>query len=271
MVCYPFSGMIDGLLPFEVFELMVCYPFSGLNMGFTPSVGLNMDFTSSVVWIWVLPHRWFVWWTLPIRGLFEGIYPDSVGLISSNVIPKEDCRVFILRCKSASHLTCPVLSVSHVIYSHTSHTGFMHIFIHSFIHIYMHINIHTHIACIQVSFIHNCIDYLVSYFNCISQKCHPHMCLIQMCHQSSVFQMACSPSNSLKVPFSHCFISISNGMFFIEQFENTILPCFLSISNGMFFIEQFESTSLPFSQHFKWHVLHRTVWKYVLVSFSSIL
>jgi len=50
MGCYPFSGMIDGLLPFQVVELMVCYPFSGLNMGFTPSVGLNMDFT----------HQWFV-------------------------------------------------------------------------------------------------------------------------------------------------------------------------------------------------------------------
>jgi len=47
---HPFSGMIDGLLPFQVVELMVCYPFSGLNMGFTPSVGLNMDFT----------HQWFV-------------------------------------------------------------------------------------------------------------------------------------------------------------------------------------------------------------------
>jgi len=46
---YPFSGMIDGLLPFQVVELMVCYPISGLNMGFTPSVGLNKDFTPSVV------------------------------------------------------------------------------------------------------------------------------------------------------------------------------------------------------------------------------
>jgi len=46
---YPFSGMIDGLLPFQVVELMVCYSFSGSNMGFTPSVGLNKDFTPSVV------------------------------------------------------------------------------------------------------------------------------------------------------------------------------------------------------------------------------
>jgi len=46
---YPFSGMIDGLLPFQVIEIMVCYPFSGLNMGFTPSVGLNKDSTSPVV------------------------------------------------------------------------------------------------------------------------------------------------------------------------------------------------------------------------------
>ena len=62
---YPFSGMIDGLLPFQVIELMVCYPFSGLNMGFTPSV----------VWIWALPHQ-LVWiWTLPISGLFDGISP----------------------------------------------------------------------------------------------------------------------------------------------------------------------------------------------------
>ena len=49
MGCYPFSGMIDGLLPFQVVELMVCYSFSGSNMGFTPSVGLNKDFTPSVV------------------------------------------------------------------------------------------------------------------------------------------------------------------------------------------------------------------------------
>jgi len=218
----------------------------------------------------------------PISGLFErlypnndlfegiypvgGLYPDNVWLISSNVIPKEDCRVFVLRCQSASHHTCPVLSVSLFIYIHTSQTGFMHIFIHSFIHIYMYINIHAHIACIQVSFIHNCIDHLVSYFNCISQKCHSQVCLVQMCHQSSVFQTACSPSNSLKIHFFilyhqyfkrhvlhrtvwkyiflSCIISISNGVFFIEQFENTFLPCFLSISNGMFFIEQFENTFL---------------------------
>ena len=259
-----------------------------------------MVWTHLVVWIWALPHRWFEYGLYPISGLFEGIYPDSVWLISSNVIPKEDCRVFVLWCQSALHHTCPVLSVSPIIYSHTSHTGFMHIFIHSCIHIYMHINIHAHIACIQLSFIHNCIDHLVSYFNCISQKCHPQMCLVQMCHQSSVFQTACSSSNSLKipfylvasvfqtacsssnslkvpcyivfsvfqtacscylvfsvfqtacsssnsleVPFYHCFLSNSNGMFFVEQFESTNLPYFLSISNGMFIIEQFESTILP--------------------------
>jgi len=129
---------------------------------------------------------------------------------------------------------------------------------------------------------------------------------------SLVFQMACSPSNSLEVPFYNCFPSISNGMFFIEQFESTKLPCFLSISNGMFFIEQFESTILPcflsisnsmffieqfesiilpfspafqmacpssnslkicfslFShQYCKQHVLHRTVWKYLLLNFPQ--
>jgi len=75
--------------------------------------------------------------------------------------------VLLLRCLSISHLTCLVLLVSHVIYSHIS-------FIHSsFIYIYMHINIHAHIACIQVSFIHNCIDHLVSYFVCISKVSSP--------------------------------------------------------------------------------------------------
>jgi len=44
----PGCSLIDGLLPFQVVELMVCYPFSGLNMGFTPSVGLNMGFTPSI-------------------------------------------------------------------------------------------------------------------------------------------------------------------------------------------------------------------------------
>ena len=102
-----------------------------------------------------------------------------------------------------------------------------------------------------------------------------------------------------------CFISISNGMFFIEQFESTFLPYFLSISNGMFSIEQFENTffylissvfqmtcsssnslkvhfyliSLVFQmayiftlfpQYFKRHVLHRTVWKYHFTFVSSI-
>ena len=78
-----------------------------------------------------------------------------------------------LRCQSTSHLTCPVLSVSLVIYSHTGHTGFMHVFIHSFIYIFMHINIQAHMTCIQIPFIHDCIDYLVSYFNCISKVSSP--------------------------------------------------------------------------------------------------
>jgi hypothetical protein len=83
---------------------------------------------------------------------------------------------------------------------------------------------------------------------------------------SPVFQMACSPSNSLKVRFYLFPPSISNGMFSIEQFENTFnlvssvfqMACsslnslkirfYLispSISNGMFSIEQFENTYLP--------------------------
>jgi hypothetical protein len=65
---------------------------------------------------------------------------------------------------------------------------------HSFISILMYINIQTHITCIPISFIHDCIDHLVSYFNRISKVSSP-----------GVSGPNVSPT-----------FSISNGMFFIE-------------------------------------------------------
>ena len=93
--CYLFSGLIKEFYLFRgmIKELVVDFwgftPLVGLNMGFTPLVGLNMGFTSSVVYLfWALRHPWFVWRVLspsraclkifiPIRGLFEDLYPHQ--------------------------------------------------------------------------------------------------------------------------------------------------------------------------------------------------
>jgi len=80
MGCYPFKGLINGFLPLQWYDYGF-YPFSGMIMGFTPSV------------VWLM-----------------GLTLTVIRSISSDNIPNEDCWVFVLRCRSISHLTCLVLS-----------------------------------------------------------------------------------------------------------------------------------------------------------------
>ena len=65
----------------------------------------------------------------------------------NNIISKEACRVFVLRCHSASHLTCFVsfhrVHLSYAIIQLYSHTNHIHSYIHTIIHSY--INTFTHI------------------------------------------------------------------------------------------------------------------------------
>jgi len=104
--------------------LLGLYPISGLFEEFYPT---------SCFGYWVLPHPWFDY----------GLYPDSVWLISSDIIPVEDYWGLVLWCRAISFWTYSILS------QQTYHYIFISVSSYSFIHAY--------IACIQISFIHGCI------------------------------------------------------------------------------------------------------------------
>jgi len=84
--------------------------------------------------------------------LVPGFTPSAARFIHNNIISKEVCRVFVLRCQSTSHLTCFVsfhrvypsyaIIQSAVLYNLYSHTNHIHSFIHTIIHSY--INTFTH-------------------------------------------------------------------------------------------------------------------------------
>ena len=83
MGCYPFDEWINGPYPISWFEYGL-YPHQLVWKWIWIWV-----LPHRLVWIWVLPHMWLVWRALspsvvrltgfiPISGLFEGLYPDSV-------------------------------------------------------------------------------------------------------------------------------------------------------------------------------------------------
>jgi len=70
-----------------------------------------------------------------------GFVPPMARLVHDNINSKEVCRVFVLRCLSASNLTCPVL-----FHQATCHVQLIWSFkSHSYIHTFMHSCIHTSI------------------------------------------------------------------------------------------------------------------------------
>jgi len=118
-------------------------------MNFTPSVGLNMGFTSSLVCF-----KGFTPSVVCLKGFTLTVFDSSPVMLS----PKK-----IVECLSVclpSYLSS-LVSFTCYIQSYKSHR--FHAYIHTFIYIFMHINIHVHITC-TTSFIHYCIDHLVSYF-----------------------------------------------------------------------------------------------------------
>jgi len=105
---------------------------------------------------WALPQQWLIFGLNSISGLFRGLHPDSVWLISSDVIPIEDYWVLVLWCRATSFWTCPILSQQSY---HYSILWVSYIFIHSCIH-----SMHT-------DTIHTWLHYQ-SYFK-LYRKCHP--------------------------------------------------------------------------------------------------
>jgi len=111
-------------------------------------------------------------WTLPPRDISYYLTPGSTSstarFVHNNIISKEVCRVFVLRCHSASHLTCFVSfrrvhlsyaiiqSYNHLqfIQSNKSHSS-MHSSNYTFIHEYFHTVMHT-------QHIHNINSYMVA-------------------------------------------------------------------------------------------------------------
>jgi len=83
------------------------------------------------------------------RYLMSGFTPSTTKFIHNNIISEEVCRVFVLRCQFASHLTCLVSfhQISSIIYNQYSHMSYIHTSIHQYFHICIHnictISIHT--------------------------------------------------------------------------------------------------------------------------------
>ena len=150
---------------------------------------------------WVLPRRW----------------PESSLMILS---PNEDCRVFVLRCQSTSHLTGPILS-HQVIYSHQVLQIQMS-YMQTYIHTFMHISIHPYTIGTQISFIHNCINHPESLLLTISQKCHLPACRITRRHSSFFMSRVSSPGlsnyeTSLKFLYVKSIISRLVGLRDVTQ------------------------------------------------------
>jgi len=116
---YLFSGIIKELLPLH-----------GIIIGRYLTSGFDC---------WALPHQWFDYRALPLQWFWSLDFTLTIiWFISSDVIPNEDFRVFVLRCRSTSHLICPVLFVCFTCYIQSYKSHKFHAYIHTFIHIHIH-------------------------------------------------------------------------------------------------------------------------------------
>jgi len=117
----------------------------------------NDDFFQTLSQQWALSPRDISCYHIP------GFTPSAARLVHNNIISKEVCRVFVLRCHSASHLTCFVSSsfTYHmqlysrtVIYSLYSHTSHIHSYINTIIHSYINTFIHQCIYSMHTNILH---------------------------------------------------------------------------------------------------------------------
>jgi len=121
----------------------------------------NDDFFQTLSQQWALSPRDTSCYLIP------GFTPSAARFVHNNIISKKVCRVFVLRCHSASHLTCFVSfhRVSLVICNYTVvqsstvctviRTSHIHSYNYTFIHEYFHTLMHT-------QHIHNINSYMVA-------------------------------------------------------------------------------------------------------------
>jgi len=100
--------------------------------------------------------------------LVPGFTPSTARFVHNNIISKEVCRVFVLRCQSTSHLTCLVSfhRVPRIIYNYTIiqsykvvHTSIQVTFIRTYIHTLILSRIHT---LMHTQHIHNINSHMVA-------------------------------------------------------------------------------------------------------------
>jgi len=126
--------------------------------------------------------------------------------VHDNTISKEVCRLFVLRCQSASHLTCHV-SAHQVHLSHTVYVIIQITFIHPYINTFTYSYIHTYttytqhhsymVALVTQGLIwshpfnsvltHHCVKQHVLQTNILRlphfhQKVSSPVCLVKRCH-----------------------------------------------------------------------------------------
>lgn len=93
----------------------------------------------------LLPDSWSTMGFIPRSiscYLVPGFAPSAARFVRNTIIPKEVCRVFVLWCQSASHLTCFVLFVKSPVIIQSIHS-YIHAFIQSYIHTLILSHIHT--------------------------------------------------------------------------------------------------------------------------------
>ena len=143
--------------------------------GGTLCVGLQVA-TSSKLWVnnGLYPQE------TSVATLYQVLPRQRLDLFTIILSPRKICRVFVLRCHSASHLTCFVsfhrVHLSYVIIQSYNHPQFIQSNkSHSFIQLYIHTWILSHnnayTACTQYQSIRGCIG-------------HPTFCLtmsLQFC------------------------------------------------------------------------------------------
>jgi len=147
----------------------------------------NGDFFQTLGQQWALSPRDISCYLVP------GFTSFAARFIHNNIISKEVCRVFVLRCQSASHLTCFVsfhrVHLSYAIIQSYSHLQFIQSYkSHSFIQLYIHTlilsHINTYTTYTQYQFIHGCISHpclvwsypfvsVFKLFQALGPKCKP--------------------------------------------------------------------------------------------------
>jgi len=140
----------------------------------------NGDFFQTLSQQWALSPRDISCYLIP------GFTPSAARLVHNNIISKEVCRVFVLRCHSASHLTCFVsfhrVHLSYAIIQSYNHLQFIqsnksHSFIQLYIHTWILSHINAYTTYTQYQFIHGCIG-------------HPKSC-VTVSHQFGLYLSLC--------------------------------------------------------------------------------